>query len=285
MKYLILVLCGFLSCMKVTIQGRLARKSIITTYDSIFANCLVFAFTALIFSVALGEKIKMDIIGYAALFGVFSASFQIFYALALKSGPFSISCLMVNLSMVLPAVFSVVFLDEKLTVLKVIGVLLCITALVLNTKKDNVKANFKWFLYVFLAFLSTGSISIVQKLYAKSPVAGELPQFLFLGYLVAFLITFIFVLAQKVNKNEGEFKITKSNLMFIFGIVICLGAFQYFCTMANSFIDAIVLNPSVSGLSTMFLSISGVIVFKEHLSKRQILSICIGFLAIVLISI
>ena len=113
MKYLILVLCGFLSCAKVTIQGRMARKSIINTNDSIMANCLVFALTSLLFSVSLGKGIDKNIIFYAILFGIFSASFQIFYALALKSGPFSITCLLVNLSMILPAIFSICFLKKQ----------------------------------------------------------------------------------------------------------------------------------------------------------------------------
>ena len=284
MKYLILVLCGFLSCSKVTIQGRMARKSIINTNDSILANCLTFALTSLLFSVSIGKGIDKNIIIYAALFGICSASFQIFYALALKSGPFSITCLLVNLNMILPAIYSIIFFNEKLTVIKCIGMALCIVALVLNTQNDGKKASLKWFIYVFAAFFSTGSISIVQKTYAKSPYAGNLMQFLFLGYCIAFLITLVFVVVQKVRKQPINFKINLKNILFICGIVLSLGAFQYFFTMANSFIDAIVLNPSVSGLSTIFLTISGVLIFRERLTKKQILSICMGFAAIILIS-
>lgn len=284
MSFFIILLCGVLSCMKVTMQGQLSRKSIKNTNDSIAANCLIFAFTAVLFSISVKSGININVVSYSLLFGICSASFQIFYALSLKSGPFSISCMLINLSMVLPAIFSIIVFGEKLTLMKFIGMILCILALFLNIKSDNKKMNLKWFLYVALAFLSTGSLAIVQKVFAKSSFGEELSQFIFLGYFIAFLITFIVVLILKGQKQEINFKINKQNIMFILVIVVCLGAYQYFSTLANSFIDAIILSPSISGLSTMFLTLSGRIFFKEHFTSKQILSICCGFIAILLIS-
>lgn len=284
MGFFIILLCGVLSCIKVTMQGQLSRKSIKNTNDSIAANCLIFAFTAVLFSISVKSGININVVSYSLLFGICSASFQIFYALSLKSGPFSISCMLINLSMVLPAIFSIIVFGEKLTLMKFIGMILCMLALFLNIKSDNKKMNLKWFLYVALAFLSTGSLGIVQKVFAKSSFGEELSQFIFLGYFIAFLITFIVVLILKGQKQEINFKINKQNIMFILVIVVCLGAYQYFCTLANSFIDAIILSPSISGLSTMFLTLSGRIFFKEHFTPKQILSICCGFIAILLIS-
>lgn len=284
MSFLIILLCGFLSCTKVTIQGRLARKSIKNTNDSILANCLIFAFTTILFSTSLIGGTSINVIGYATFFGIFSASFQIFYALALKTGPFSISCMLINLSMIIPAVFSIIVFGEELTLLKIIGFLMCLVAMLLNTKNDDKKINIKWFIYVILAFLSTGGISVVQKIYAKSAFAGELPQFIALGYFVAFLVTFIVSSIQRVRRAEINFKVNRSNIILILVIVTSLGAFQYFNTLANSFIDAIVLNPSVCGLSTIFLTLSGRIIFKEKLTLNQLWSVCVGLVAIILIS-
>ena len=109
MQYIIIIICALLSCTKVTIQGYVAKENVKSTFDSVFANCLVFAFTSLIFSVSLRNGINPNIIIYAILFGIFSSSFQIFYALALEAGPFSATCMLVNLSMVVPVVFSLVF--------------------------------------------------------------------------------------------------------------------------------------------------------------------------------
>ena len=284
MDFLIILLCGFLSCAKVTIQGRLARQSIKNTNDSILANCLIFAFTTILFSTSLINGINANVIGYSVFFGFFSASFQVFYALALKTGPFSISCMLINLSMIIPAIFSIIVFGEELTLLKVVGFLMCLAAMFINTKSDDKKTNIKWFLYVILAFLSTGGISVVQKIYAKSVFAGDLTQFIALGNFVAFMITFIVSSIQRCRSAEINFKINRSNVMLILVIVTSLGAFQYFNTLANSFIDALVLNPSVCGLSTIFSTLSGGIIFKEKFTPRQLWSVCVGIAAIILIS-
>ena len=164
----------------------------------VFLNFLIFAFTSLFFSLSLKDGINPGVIIYAFLFGVFSSSFQIFYALALKSGPFSATCMLVNLSMLIPVIFSTVFFKEKITVTKIIGMLLCLLALFLNMKRDNQKANVKWIIYVFLAFFSTGAgISTAQKVFAKSQYSTNVEQFVFLGYFIALLITGGIVLFQK----------------------------------------------------------------------------------------
>lgn len=121
MRYLIILLCAFLSCAKVTVQGSLAKKNVKCTNDSILANCLIFAFTSIIFSFSFKSTINTNIICYAVLFGILSASFQIFYALSLKTGPFSITGLLINLNMIIPVSFSLIFFNEELTMLKAIG--------------------------------------------------------------------------------------------------------------------------------------------------------------------
>lgn len=284
MQYLIILICAILSCTKVTIQGCLSKGNIKNTTDSVLANCLIFAFTFILFSVSLRNGINVSVIYYSVLFGIFGASFQVFYALALKSGPFSATCMLINLSMVVPVVFSLIFYNEKATVLKVIGILLCSLALFLNIKSDGKKINFKWFLYVALAFLSTGGIGIVQKIFAKSEFADDLEQFIFFGYLIAFVLSCMIFFAQRRMKQERNFKVNRKNMIMIILIAVCLGAFQFFNTFGNSFIDAIILVPSVSGLATVLQMLSGRIIFREKFTARQISSICVGISAILLIS-
>jgi len=284
MQYLIILLCAALSCTKVTIQGYLSRGNIKNATDSVLANCLIFAFTSIIFSTSLRNGIHISVIFYSVLFGILGVAFQVFYALSLKSGPFSVSCMLVNLNMVLPVSFSLIYYDEKVTVTKVIGIILCLTALFLNLRSDGKKVNIKWFVYVALAFLSTGGISIVQKIFAKSAYGGNLEQFIFFGYLTAFIFSFVIFCTQQKIKCNRTFKISRKNVFLVFLIAMALGAFQFFNTYANSFIDAIILIPSVSGLATVFQMLSGRIIFREKFRAKQICAICIGIAAILLIS-
>ena len=106
--------------------------------------------------------------------------------------------MIVNLNMILPVTFSFFYFNEKITVTKIIGVFLCLLALFLNMKRDNKKVSAKWIVYVFLAFFSTGAgISITQKIFARSQYSSQVEQFVCLGYITAFLITFVLVMFQK----------------------------------------------------------------------------------------
>ena len=284
MGYLIILLCAFLSCAKVTVQGCLSRGNIKNVTDSLLANCVIFAFTFVLFASGLRTEINMAVIGYAAMFGILSVSFQTFYALALKTGPFSASCMIINLSMVLPIVFSIIYYNEKVTVTKVIGLILCAMALFLNVKSDDKKINLKWVIYIALAFLSTGVIFIVQKIFARSEVGGNMEQFIFFGYLISFVLSYIIFFTREKTVHERTFKLNKKTVIPAFFVAAFLGIYQFFYTYGNSFIDAIILAPSISGLAIMFQSLSGRIIFKEKFTVKQICSICVGVVAIVLIS-
>lgn len=284
MAILIILICALLSCTKVTIQGYLSKGNIKNTTDSVLANCLVFAFTFIIFSLSLKNGINLSVVCYSIWFGVLSVSFQVFYALALKAGPFSASCMLINLNMVVPVIFSIIYYNETATITKVIGIILCLTALFLNIKNDGKKVNIKWFAYVVLAFVSTGGISIVQKIFAKSEHADCLEQFIFFGYLIAFLLSAVIFFTQQKFGSKTSFKLNRKNILLVFLIAAALGGFQFFNTYGNSFIDAIILVPSVSGMATVFQMLSGRIIFRERFTKRQICSILVGVTAILLIS-
>lgn len=284
MQYLIVFLCALFACTKVTLQGNLSKGNIRNFTDSVLANCVIFAFTFIVFSLSIRNGINISVLYYSVLFGVFCVSFQVFFALALKSGPFSVTCMLVNLNMVVPVIFSIIYYNEKVTIAKIVGIILCLIALFLNIKNDGKKGNIKWFTYVFFAFFSTAGISIVQKIFAKSQYGGELEQFIFLGYFIAFVLCFILFGVLQIIKKDRNFKMNRKNVFFAFLIAAALGAFQFFYTYANSFIDAIILVPSVSGLATILQMLSGIIIFREKITTRQICSICVGILSVLLIS-
>ena len=130
--------------------------------------------------------------------------------------------------------------------------------------------NVKWVVYVALAFISTSGIGIVQKVFAKSSHSGNVSQLVFMGYLVAFIVTFVMTLFTRGGKSRN-FKLTKKNILLIIVIAASLGLYQNVKTYGDSFIDAIVLNPCASGLATTLQMLSGKVIFKENFSQFTIL--------------
>ena len=135
MQYLIIAISAFFASAKVIFQGRLAKGNIQGIIDSVLANCMLFGIISIMFSVSAFGGINSGVILHSIIFGVLSASFQIFYALALQSGPFSATCMMVNLNILIPVVIAAVCLGEKITIFRVVGVILCLLGLFLNMQK------------------------------------------------------------------------------------------------------------------------------------------------------
>lgn len=285
MQILIILFCALLSCLKVTIQGNLAKGNIKSVKDSVLANCLVFAVVSVFFSISLRNQIDVMTIPYAVFFGLFGVIFQICYALALRTGPFSITCMTCNLSLVVPIIFSFIFFGERITLIKGIGIFLCLVTLFLNLKKDDKKISAIWLVYIVLTFLANGGIACVQRIYAKSDFGGNFEQFVFFGYLAAFLTTsVVFMFMRKNKKEEVNLKLTRPNIISIVLIGLFLGVFQYTYTYANSIIDAAVLFPTTNVLATMLQMLSGKIVFREKFTAKQIASITIGICSVLLMS-
>ena len=284
MAYLLILLCAFLSCTKVTIQGYLSRGNINNVTDSMLANCVVFAFASVLFAYGLRTGVNLSVVAYAVIFGILSVLFQTFYALSLKEGPFATTTMLVNLSMVVPIIFSVIYYNEKVTVTKGIGFILCVAALFLNVKSDGKKVNLKWLIYVSLAFLSTGFVTITQRIFSRTPFGGNKEQFIFFGYLAAFVLSAIIYFVREKAVHERTFRFNKKTVPLAVFVAAFLGVFHFFYTYANSFVDAIVLSPSLCGLATMMQALAGKIIFKEKFTVRKILSICVGIVAIVIIS-
>ena len=63
---------------------------------------------------------------------------------------------------------------------------------------------------------------------------------------------------------------------------ILLGSFQSLYTYASSIIDGTLLFPAYNGGATLLVTLSGVILFREKLSKRQLLGVLTGAAAIIL---
>ena len=85
-QFLLVLLLAVLACTKVTIQGFVSRKHIVTTQDTVWFNALVFtaiaAFLALLFP--MGE-INGVLVFYALVVTVTTVVFQVCYTIALRT--------------------------------------------------------------------------------------------------------------------------------------------------------------------------------------------------------
>ena len=283
---LIIILClCIIATSKVTIQGFFSKKNITSVLDGIFFNGLIFFFSALIF-LRYAFPFNKPVLLFGAVFGFLTVLFQLSYINAMSCGNVSITVMLVNFSMIIPIAVSVIIYNEKLTVLRICGILLIVLAFVLSTggKNENSYSK-KWFLLSIIASLMNGSLLVCQKLFGKSDWAEENVSFVAYGYITATVISVLFCTVLYFKGNRITFKIKPSVFLYALSLGLILGLFQVINTRAIATIESSLLFPTYNGGSLILSSISGVLILHDRLNKKQLLSIVIGTIAIIIMNI
>lgn len=242
---------------------------------------------AIIFILISGQSLLVEpltlILGI--IFGIFFASTIIVYSKSLQLGPMSLSTLFMSMSLILPLLFSIVFMSESLTTINVIGVLLVFCTFLLSTQFNiEGRLSIKWFAYSVLTLLCNGTLSILLKIQQTTLPSEQLKPFFAIGYGCAALT--IIILYSKQKKVDKPINFKSSNillLIFLTGLSSYMGN-SLVATLLDS-IPAVVLFPIVNGGIVVIASIASILLFKEKLDLKGVLRLILGIAAVVLLSV
>lgn len=282
MEFLIIFLVCLLATTKVTIQGKMSKNLIHNNADAIFFNTGVFLISALVFGYQI-IGCSPEVWIYGAIIAVLTVAYQVFYTKALHSGCVSLTVLMINLSLIIPTLFSWLYYKERLTILGLIGIVLTIVSFFVSTETKGEKGfNKKWLIYSLIATLSTALMNIVIKIFNKSVFNGEKGAFISISYLIAFCICIILLL---IFRSKGTKKTIKVNFKYVLGIV-AIGVVLALHTFTNNkgveLINGTIYYAIANGGTILLSTISGVVLFKDKLSVRQLIGVIIGIVAVIL---
>ena len=137
--------------------------------------------------------------------------------------------------------------------------LLCVALVLFNLKKDGAS---RFGLGLFLLLLINGAADTIVKLFEELGPAQLSDHFLCLSFAVAFVLSVGFILFKK-----ERFQWTA----VLFGVLIgVVNFFSFkFLLRALAQIPAVVAFPTYSVATMLVVTVSGVLFFKERLSKRQ----------------
>ena len=194
----------------------------------------------------------------------------------------------VNLSMLFPSLVSVIFYNESLTTVRIIGILLTVLSFTLTVDfRANERLSQSWFVFTAAAALANGGIGITQKIFGASDFSGEKKPFVACSYAIAFLVAFVFYLLTRSRDKDSKsikFKIGRT-YVFAVAVGIILAVFQWLNTYAISIMDGSFLFPVYSGGSIILSTLVGILFFKDKLTKRQKISITLGIIAVVIMNV
>lgn len=287
MQYLLILAPCLIATVKMVIQGAFGKKNVKTLTDAAFFYFGIFLVASLIFSYRFPSASGMCWL-FAAVFGAFSAAFQLFYTRALATGPVSLVGLFVNLAMLIPVTFSVIVYKEPITLLRSIGILLILVSFVLSLERGSAKQQEgkSWIFYALVTMLANGACAIVQKIYVKTAgAAADGQTFTACCYLTASVLCLSFFFVMHRRGRALGYRVGKSFFGYVLLLGLLLGGFQAINTYAVSQVVGTLYFPGYYGTSIVMAMLAGVLVCKDKLKVRQVAAILVGTAAVIFVNI
>ena len=219
--------------------------------------------------------------------GVATGLNYVVWVLALKSGVYLFANATNTASFIIAVFAGVAFFNEELTPVKVLAILLILTALLFMGKYQTGtrgKITPKHLLLLFLVFVSQGVMSVSQKWFTRE--FPETPAHTYTTYslLVSVVILAVFTLfipdKPKVNTRV---KSLKSFLPWVTLMAVCFYSTTFFQLAASARLDAVVMYPVYNGILLLAGNLMAWFCFGEKPNRNSIIGAILVFSAILLI--
>lgn len=188
-----------------------------------------------------------------------------------------LSSIFMKLGLLVPFVMSVVLFNEVPTAVQISGFIIAVAAIIIiNLKKDG--SNSRFGICLILLLLLGGSADAMSKVYEFYGPTELTNQFLFFTFITAFILCVILAVIRKE-------KPTKTDILF--GAVIGIPNFfsSKFLISALESIPAVAAYPTFSVATILAVTITGIFIFKEKLSKLQMFALLLIIAALILLNI
>lgn len=224
-------------------------------------------------------------IGLGVINGFFYILSLILFQNSVKQNGVVLSSIFMKLGIMMPLIISIVLFKEIPTMVQIIGFVIAIAAIVLINLKDKYsgkekkKPERKDLAKIGLIFVlcGCGMADGMSKIYQELGTDRFEELFLVLTFAVAFILSILLIIIKKQ-------KFTKAELLY--GAL--LGVPNYysarFLLKALGEIPAVVAYPTFSIGTIAVITLTGVIAFKEKITKRQMFAIGLIAIAVVLLN-
>lgn len=233
-----------------------------------------FKFTPFSFLMCMLQLIAAKLYGIIGYFMVASGSIAL-YTMFLMTG-----------GMVLPYVFGIFFWNEQFSVLRMLALVLMIVAVIVSNF-DGGKINKKLLLMSVAVFVLNGAVSIISKIHQTETrfETVDTAHFALMGAVIG-MITSIAIEGYFLlgDKREGRKELISKKVVLRLPILVIVntlcGVFSnYLLLRGATDIPASVLYPVNTGGTIVFSSVVGILLFKEKLNSKVVISVilcCIG---------
>lgn len=236
---------------------------------------------------------------WAAMLALIMIPYYIVSIYVISLGSLAIYSMFMMLGgMLVPFFYGIVFLDEKITVGKILGTILLSLFIIMqalsakpkdevNSAKSSTKRKYLFLTLCLLIFFINGLTGVVAKAHQISKGATNEISFTIISCALTLILSLIlFAFFSLKNRNESKEQIllsVKSKpmcIMFLIGAATYTGNFLHL--KAASHVPASIQFPLVSGGVILLSALASAFIFKEKSAAKEWISIAGAFLSTVL---
>ncbi|MBM78631.1 MAG: hypothetical protein CL846_09120 [Crocinitomicaceae bacterium] len=190
-----------------------------------------------------------------------------------------------KMSMIIPVLFGLILFNEDKNILKITGIILALFAIYFSsTNKGKLSFDKKYLLIIILIFIgqgfADGTLNWVQKYRIDS---SNTQQFFATTFLIAGLAGLIFMLLEKIKKNQ-PFELKSIYWGIILGIPNYLTLYFFIKSLQAGILESSQVFPIINMGIIICSAVGGIILFKEQLSKSNWGGILLALIAISMIT-
>lgn len=276
---MVYLLLAIFSSVAVSVLMRLSARRAPDSYWILSCNYLVCLLIAACFTgfrgflpqgVGFGQTVGLGIINGA----IYLISF-VLYQHSVKKNGMVLSSTFMKLGLLVPIAISLLVFQQIPGFLQAIGFVIALGAILLLQSKGK-GGTFSFGLIVLL--ITGGGANAMSEIFEEVGNPALSSQFLLYTFLAAFLLC----LAITFTKKE---KPCKESLLYGFLIGIPNYFSARFLLLSLDQLPAVVAHPTYSAVSVCVVSGLGVLLFREHLTKRQWLGMVLIVISLVLLNI
>ncbi len=282
MSYAFLIFSVFTLSVQQILQKYYDTKA--TARNAFFFAGISSLFALVFFCIIAGFKFSFtpEFIPYSIGFATAYALCTVCINTALSKGTLSITNLIYSYSLLIPTFYGIIFLKEKISYLAYIGIaLLAISLLLINFKKEQTKFSFAWIVFLAVSFVGNGMCAVIQKMQQTAFNGNYKSEFMIVALAICTVVLIISGMFMRGNKKQ----MLKDCGIAAPAVGIANGITNLATMVLFGLIPNAIIFPTISGGSMVVTLIVSIIMFKEKLSKLQILGYSIGIISVVLLNI
>lgn len=279
MGYLILAIA---SSAMVSICMRLSEKKISNQMGMFMANygiCMLFSWLFMDGQlVYIVDNAFLFMVGLGIISGILYLASFVFLKLNMKHNGIVLSSTFMKLGVLIPTLMAIVIFHELPEWTQILGIVLALTAIILiHFEKGAIQEGGKKIWLLVLLVLS-GITDSTANIFEQMGSAEGKDGYLLITFLTAFVLALVLAIREKT-------RITRKDLLFgcLIGIPNYFSA--RFLLLALGSVDAVLAYPMYSVATMIVITTTGILVFKEAVSKKKLCALGLIIAALCLLNI